>query len=561
MLKRILICSNFYPPFFVGGAEIIAHEQACYLKKHGYEVFVFCGKHDDSCHRYSITQDTYDGLKIFRVILHAQDYHIGENFYNHAVDDLFDAVVEEVRPDVIHFHNIVSLSLGIVARARKRGIRTILTLHDHWGFCYKNTLLKEPQKVCNDFSKCAECLPELTDSRGRRLHIRMRQDYIALQLAKVDRFVSPSSYLASAYVKAGIPADRISVISYGVNVERFSKVAKTPTNGPMRFTFIGHLGIHKGVHVLLNAVDILRKRGYLGSLCMLNIVGVGAMADEVAKFVKENRLDGVVKLWGKVNHTQIEKVYQSTDVLVTPSIWPENEPVTILEAMAAGIPVLASALGGNLELVVKGVTGCLFESGNAQMLAEKMVEMAQNRKHVEIMGRNAHQQVAEDTLNNYVRQIVKVYQNQETRMTAGSDRIILCSGDRVSMECAFAIEQFRQPDNGKRYRFIMSDWIEPEDWKIVDLVWVVDENGKQRDLLESMKRGLPLLVPEQNHKLVEMCRSGQCGLFYTDEIEAEVCLQYLIDRPSILAALGRNAKSTSEKGTNNLSIALGGLGR
>ncbi len=556
MLKRILFCSNFYPPFFVGGAEIIAHEQALYLKKNGYEVFVFCGKHDDRQHHYSLIKETYNGLQVFRVILHGQNYYIGENFYNPTIDNLFDTVLEEVRPDVIHFHNIIGLSLGIINQARKRGIRTLLTLHDHWGFCYKNTLLKEATKVCKDFSKCGECLPELTDSRGRRLHIRMRQDYIALQFTKIDRLVSPSSYLASAYVKAGIAANKISAISNGVSVERFSRVSKVSTNGPIRFTFIGHLGLHKGVHVLLNAVDILQKGRYLGNLCIVNIVGVGAMADEVAKFVKENRLDNVVKLWGKVNHTQIEKVYQSTDVLVTPSIWPENEPVTILEAMAAGIPVLASALGGNVELVKQGVTGCLFESGNAQMLAEKMVEMAQNRKHIEMMGRNAHEQVAEDTLKNYVQQIVKVYQDQEKISTKFSDRIILCSGDSLSMECAFVIDQFCQQEGNKRYRFVMSDWIEPEDWQYVDLVWIVDNNGRERDLRESMKWGRSLLVPQRNQKLVELCRRGQCGLFYADEIEAEVCLNYLMERPSLLATLGQNAKSAGEVGLRNLSYVL-----
>ncbi|PLZ70282.1 glycosyltransferase family 4 protein, partial [Fischerella thermalis] len=548
MLKTILVCTNFYPPFFIGGAEIIAHHQACLLKKLGYEVVVFCGKHDDSLRQYSLIRETYDGIIIFRTILHTPNYQIGENFHNSAVDDLFDGVVEEVRPDVVHFHNIICLSLGIIYRARQRGIRTVLTLHDYWGFCYKNTLLKEQEQVCGDFSKCRECLPDLTDSRGQLLHIRMRQDYIALQLAKVDRFISPSSYLASTYVKAGIPAHKISIISNGVNVERFSRVVKVPTKGPMRFTFIGHLGFHKGVHVLIKAMELLRKRGYLGNLCMVNIVGSGEMADQVAKFVKENRLDFAVKLWGKVDHSQIETVYECTDVLVTPSIWPENEPVTILEAMAAGIPVLASALGGNLELVRKGVTGYLFESGNAQMLAEKMVEMAQNRNHIEIMGRNAHEQVAEDTLNNYVQHIVKVYQNKETTMTPGSDRIILCSGDNLSPECAFVIDQFYQHDGNKRYRFVMSDWIEPEDWQNVELVWVVDYNGKERDLIEGMRQGRSLLVPQLNQKLVELCRNEQCGLFYADEIEAEVCLQYLIDRPSVLAALGRNAKSAFEKG-------------
>ncbi|MGJ5673549.1 MAG: glycosyltransferase family 4 protein [Nostochopsis sp.] len=549
MLEKILVCTNFYPPFFIGGAEIIAHHQARLLQKSGYKVAVFCGKHDDSLRHYSLTRETYDGLDVFRVILHTQNYQIGNNFSNSDVDDVFDAVIEEFQPGVIHFHNIVNLSLGIVARARRHRIWTILTLHDHWGFCFKNTLLKQQEQVCNDYSKCGECLPELIDSRGRRLHIRMRQDYIAWQLAKVDRFVSPSSYLAATYVKAGLPAHKISVISNGVNVDRFYYIVKIPSQGIIRFTFIGHLGFHKGVHILITAMKLLLKRGYLGKVCTVNIVGAGAMADELATFVKTNQLDAAVKLWGKVEHFQIEKVYQHTDVLVTPSIWPENEPVTILEAMAAGIPVLASALGGNLELVTDGVTGCLFEPGNAPMLADKMVEMAFNRDRIKSMGHQAYKKVADNTLDKYVRRIVEVYEDKEQASITKCDErkhIILCSGEHLSPEFAFVIDQLYKNDTSKCYRFMMSDWIEPEDWQYVDLVWIVENNGKERDLRESMKWGRSLLVPQHNQKLVEICRHGQCGLFYTDEIEAEVCLNYLMERPSLLTTLGQNAKSVGK---------------
>jgi glycosyltransferase involved in cell wall biosynthesis len=554
MMGKILMCANFYPPFFVGGAEIIAHEQACHLHKAGYEVAVFCGKHDDSLSHYSVTREIYDGLDVFRVILHAQDYQLGQNFYKPIVDELFDAVLKKVQPDVVHFHNIVGLSLGIVARAHRHGIRTVLTLHDHWGFCFKNTLLKEQDLVCNDFSKCGECLPELTDNRGRLIHVHMRNDYIALQLSKVERFISPSLYLSSTYAKAGIPSDKISVISYGVNVKRFSQVVKVSAEEPIRFTFIGYLGVHKGVHILIEAMDLLLKKGYLGNLCTINIIGVGIMADDLAKFVTNNQIESAVKLWGKIAHTQIETVYRCTDVLVTPSIWPENEPVTILEAMAAGIPVLASAIGGNLQLVEDGVNGYLFESGNSVLLAEKMIEMALDRNLIKLMGRKAYEKMAENTLDNYVRRISEVYQDNKSFSANGCDRIILCSGEYVSPECAHVITQFYNNAHNNRYRFIMSDWISPEEWEAVDLLWIVDDKGNEQDLQEALKHGCPLLVPEGNRKLVEMCRVGQCGLFYADEAEAEVCLHYLRDRPSILAALGRNAKGLFEKLTNNLLV-------
>ncbi|MEH2330248.1 glycosyltransferase family 4 protein [Nostoc sp.] len=546
MVNKILICSNFYPPFFIGGAEIIAHEQACKLRAAGYDVAVFCAKHDDSCHRYSMTRETFDKLQVFRVIQHAQDYHVNNNFYKPVINKLFNTVIDEFQPDVVHFHNIIGLSLGIVEITYRRKIRTVLTLHDHWGFCFKNTLLKAADIVCKDFSQCEKCLPELLDNQERRLHIRMRNDYIALQLSKVDQFVSPSSYLASAYIKAGFSSDRLTVISYGIDVKRFSKITKKLPEAVMRFTFIGYLGVHKGVHVLMAAIKLLLERGYLGNLFTVNIVGTGGMAEDINKFVTENKLNAVIKLWGKVKHSEIEAVYQSTDVLINPSIWPENEPVTILEAMAARIPILASALGGNLDLVVDGVNGYLFASGNAQMLAEKMVDMALDHAHVELMGQNAYQCIANDTLENYVQQIDQVYQEKNYVSNPVLNRIILCSGKHVSPECFRAISHFNQNYHNNCYKFIMSDWISSEEWDLVDMLWIVDDKGNKQDIVNALKRGRPLLVPESNHQLVELCRSSQSGLFYADEMEAEACLNYLIREKSILTVLGRNAKNYFE---------------
>jgi glycosyltransferase involved in cell wall biosynthesis len=548
MVNKILICSNFYPPFFVGGAEIIAHEQACQLRNAGYEVAVFCAKHDDSDRRYSMKLETFDGLQVFRVIQHAQDYQVGHNFYKPEINQLFNTVIEQFQPDVIHFHNIIGLSMGIVEIGYRHKIKTVLTLHDHWGFCFKNTLLKGYDFVCQDFSQCEDCLPELIDKQQRRLHIRLRNDYIALQLSKVEQLISPSSYLASAYIKAGFSSDKLTVISYGVNVPRFSQITKKLPEAVMRFTFIGYLGVHKGVHVLMAAIKLLLKGGHLGNLCTINIVGTGSMLEDLEKFVTENHLNSVVKLWGKVKHSEIETVYQSTDVLINPSIWPENEPVTIMEAMATGIPVLASALGGNLNLVVDGVNGCLFESGNAQMLAEKMLGMALDHNLVRLMGHNAYQQIAKDTLENYVQRISQVYlEKNDNTLNHDLNRVILCSGKQVSPDCFRAITLFNQSNHSNYCKFIMSDWISPEDWDLVDLLWIVDEQGNQQDIVNAMKKGRPLLVPESNHQLVDLCRGSQAGLFYADEMEAEGCLNYLMREKTVLAALGRNAKNYFEK--------------
>ena len=80
----------------------------------------------------------------------------------------------------------------------------------------------------------------------------------------------------------------------------------------------------------------------------------------------------IVRFTGKIGNEQIDGILQNTDVLILPSVWPENQPVTILEAMASGMPVIGSRIGGIPELIDDGVTGYLFNPSDATDLAAKM---------------------------------------------------------------------------------------------------------------------------------------------------------------------------------------------
>ena len=407
MPKKIIICSNVYPPNFIGGAELIAHYQAKLLKKRGYGVIVFAGECDDTRQRYSMRSDHYQGVPVFRVNLHPEDYQLDfVNFSHPPVDSHFNDLLDLLSPDVVHMHNIMGLSTGLIDLAKRRGAKTVLTLHDHWGFCYKNTLIKKGREICRNFTRCAECTPFISGGAERNIPIRMRQDYLKLQLGHVDAFISPSLYLAQAYLQAGIPLGRMNVIWNGVDVDRFSRARKTPRAGRVRFTFIGHFGSHKGIDVFLDALALLRPLGGVAA----NLVGAGEMMDQLRQKVAALGLSNVVRFWGKLDNSQIEEVFNETDVQVLPSVWPENQPVSITEAMASKTPVIASAIGGIPELVVDGHNGYLFEPGNAADLADKMLEFIAHPERIEIFGRNGFQRIAEKSFEHQLDEICDVYE-------------------------------------------------------------------------------------------------------------------------------------------------------
>jgi len=406
MSKNVLFCSIFYPPNFVGGAELIAAHQAKTLQQMGHQAVVFAGRTEAGLPHYAVDHDTFEGIPVYRVQLSRDDFDSRfVNFYHPAVEREFEDLLVKSRADVVHMHNMIGLSLGVIHTAKRLGVPTVMTLHDFWGFCFKNTLIDARDRICSDFSRCHDCQSEIADG-GRALPIRMRNDFMALQFAQVDAFISPSQFLADTYVRAGIPRRKMHVISYGLDVNRFSRIVKARANGLVRFTLIGYFGEHKGVQTLLDAATLLKERESL----RVNIVGDGHLRAGLERQVQERGLSGLVKFWGKVKHSEMESVFRETDVQIMASIWPENQPVSITEAMACRTPVIATRIGGNPELVRDGQTGYLVEAGSAWDLAQAMCRFLDAPGSIPALGEQGFQCIRGNTLSNQVNRILDLYE-------------------------------------------------------------------------------------------------------------------------------------------------------
>jgi glycosyltransferase involved in cell wall biosynthesis len=530
--RRVLICSNAYPPNFIGGAELVAHYQARALQDQGWNVAVLAGDPHSRADRYSVRRDSHEGVTVHRIALHPIDYDPNMiNFSHRPVERYFEDVLRDFQPHVVHCHNLVGLSVKLLCMARLHGCRTVLTLHDHWGFCYRNTLLRNDVSVCNEFSACAGCMPFIHDGNARHLPIRLRNDFLALQIASADALVFPSRYLRDAYRQAGLAAERAHVIPYGIDVDRFRRVRRTSARGMVRFSFIGYLGRHKGIHVLLEASAKLARTAEFA----LNIVGDGDARPSCDEQVKALALEGKVRFWGKLDNARVEEVYRQTDVLILPSIWPENHPVSITEAMAAGIPVIASRIGGIPEQIEDGVTGHLFIPGDSADLARCMLEFIGRPGKVEELGATAQRSIAHNSFAHQVEKIARLYEKAVAAPPPPPTPVIACAGTRFDPEVAGI------PDSAIAHaRVVMADWLEPDELQRATLLWVVDADAELNAAVVGLEHGLPLLVPEENAVLRTLCVQGKCGLYYRDAAEAIACLEYLHEQESTKRAMGEN---------------------
>jgi len=538
MVKRVLVCTNVYPPNFIGGAELIAHQYAKTLKGMGHEVIVFAGDIGAHGERHSMLVESYDGMIVFRVCLTNEDFAPDKvNFVHRKVEEHFDTVLELFHPDVVHFNNLIGLSAGLIHRAKIRGIETALTVHDHWGFCLKNTLLRKDGSICDNSNRCHECMRFIYNDSGAAMPVRMRKDFLSLQMDDIDIFISPSKYLARAYIKAGFPDEKFHVIEYGLDIKRFSGTRKVPGNGKVRFTFIGYLGEHKGVHVLINALRRIDKRRMT-----LNIAGDGALMDTYRQQVRSLGLEDTVKFWGKV--ADIERIYAQTDVLILPSIWPENQPLTIIEAMSSGIPVIASDIGGIPELVDDGIDGYLFSPGDDEALAGKMSDIIARPDILKKLGNNAYKKVRGYQLKEQALKVLQAYDERHIKAKGKQNTcaLIVCSGNGGNPQFAGAMNDLSQAGVLRRYRFVAREWLSPERMRDAKVLWVLPREMDWDTVILGLSNMVPLLVPEDNEDLKNLCTVGNCGFYYSNVNEALAYIHYLIDHEEERTSLGKKGQ-------------------
>ena len=204
-----------------------------------------------------------------------------------------------------------------------------------------------------------------------------RRDAMLLQRlpGAVDRFLSPSAFLRDELVRAGLPAGRIQHLPSGVQAPPGSS-ARSARGPRLRVGFLGSQIPVKGAHLLLEALARLEpaERGALE----VTLHGPRKRDPNYAARLEELAAAVGARLEGPLDRSGVAEFLSRTDLLVVPSLWLENQPLVVLEALAAGVRVLASDLGGLIELVRPGEGGARFPVGDVGALAEHLAELARN---------------------------------------------------------------------------------------------------------------------------------------------------------------------------------------
>ena len=361
---RILVANNYY--YMRGGAERVMFNDMRALAANGEYVVPFSVSdpaNDPSEHSASFAK----GVEVHATNPLRKLRAAHEAIHCARTATAFAAVLDTVRPDVLHCHNIYGrLTTSILLVARKRGIPAVLTVHDYKVVCPSYLMLRDgkPCHACVDgnYYRCGvyRChkgrIAESAVYSAEAYFARLRNSYGA-----ISTFLCPSRFIADLLVKSGIKAGRVAYHPNSVDAKSYE-----PCYEGGYVLYAGRLSREKGVSTL---IDALKETNI-----PLRIAGAGPLDASLRAQVKDAGKSHIV-FEGHCDSARLAQLYRNAAFVVVPSEWYENAPMSILEAFAQGKCVVASNIGGIPELVTDGETGHLFPWGNTEELRRAVCKL------------------------------------------------------------------------------------------------------------------------------------------------------------------------------------------
>lgn len=353
---KILHVNKFFD--FHGGAETYLHSLMKHQQDRGHEVHAFSTRapknapSDDS----SSFVERYDYARSEGI---ARDVKKGLSFiWNQDAERSMRRMIKEIRPDVVHLHNIYHhLSTSILKPIREARIPCVQTLHDYKLACPNYKMFTEGANC----ERCKgghyteaithHCLSAST-AHNMLAAFEMGMTKLAQSYERtVGAFLCPSQFMADKMIAWGEPPSKFVLVPNPIDIPS----AKATSDGDY-VLYAGRLSPEKGIETLIRAMTHVPE-------VKLHVAGTGPEEGKLHALVESLGITTVTFL-GFMRSVDLAEVRRHSIAMAVPSVWYENAPYSVLEAMAEELPVLASRVGGLPELVEHGVSGWLAEPGN-----------------------------------------------------------------------------------------------------------------------------------------------------------------------------------------------------
>ncbi len=406
---RILFAAHQFFPEHYAGVEIVTLGLAKEFRARGHETFVLAPKRSilaNNIEPGEVEEYEFDGVPVRRVGRPkegvSRPYRL--DYENEVMARRAREYMREVRPDVVHAEHFQGLSASVIPVFKEFDVPLVYTATDFWTICPVVDLRRHDGVMCEgpELVHCIRCIasrypgtrmkavvdktPDAALKSAGRLSetplsraslslrqvwaLRERPGYIRERMEQVDHIVAYTQLMQDLLLANGVGKGKIGISHYGIDTSRIPEAPHDRRlHPPLRVGFIGTLAPHKGCDILVRAMRSLPREPE----ATLEIYG---NLERFRRFVKELRglagVDERISFAGSFQREGVGEVLSGLDVLVVPSRWYENQPGVILEAFAAGMPVIAANLGGMSEFVKHEENGLLFKPEDAEDLARQL---------------------------------------------------------------------------------------------------------------------------------------------------------------------------------------------
>jgi glycosyltransferase involved in cell wall biosynthesis len=347
--------SDYFYPHVGGGVEKVVYELSKRLVKMGCEVLVITL--GDDCSIYNVGR-----IKVYRLAsMNLTKIFQMQLSVPKSIRTVL-RVAKEFSPDIIHAHNIF-FTTSLLAVLVKHVFHRKMVLSAHLGDISNLALLGQWKALA------AETYEKIL---GRII------------ISSSDVVIAVSNSVRKHILSLGASPKKVIVIPNGVDLEEFGLQSDVHKGNESNIIFVGRLIPNKGLEYLVKAAEILVDEKV--KRIKFKIVGDGPCRQQLEELVAKHGLSTHFEFLGHV--PRVSDVLREGGIFVRPSLT-EGMPLTVLEAMASGLPVIATNVGGTSEIIIHNETGILIEPGNVKQLAEAIKYLIESPNEALRLGQNA----------------------------------------------------------------------------------------------------------------------------------------------------------------------------
>ena len=443
MFKIIHVPYTYYPDA-VGGTEIYVEQLAEQLRAHEIQnVIVAPGR--------TRVSYTHGEIPIERLAVDNQidDVHRLYGEGDHAAAHTFGEILDAHQPHLVHLHAFTRIvSPLLIDTAHARHIPVVFTYHTPTVSCLRSGLMRWGREVCDgvlEAERCTRCrlhslgapiplanllartppplgalgkdIPHLGTALQMRALVARQHTMIREWLTKVDSIVAVCEWTRQVLLHNQVAPEKIFLSPHGFVEQKFgaTHVTRPHQNGALRVVALGRLEPIKGVDLLVRALSQMPLENIT-----LDIFGIEQDETET-KFARRLRQeiahDARIRSLSPVPHDKVIPLLRNYDVLAVPSQWLETGPLVVLEAFAAGIPVIGSNLGGIAEKIQDGVNGLLVSPLHVGAWRDALRRLAQDRTLLERMRAQVRPLRSMDEV---AREHIALYERVRTKFEMGA---------------------------------------------------------------------------------------------------------------------------------------------